>query len=561
MRQVRFALIILGIALLQTACGTSPALPAANIAAQQAPPLNLHWVDARTIWRYWAGSAPDANWQASGFDDSAWAQGTLPLGTDGAAQTRIAQDQTRTVYLRTRFNEGDPSAWRALTLLLDYEDGAAVYLNGQEIARVNLDPNAGFGDAATAAHDTPADTLDVTPALGAVRPGTNVLAVEVHPAAGSTSLQIAVQLIPTPQSDLAHLLAGPILGVIGTNTVTIRAESDIPAQAIVEFGISDGTISKQVYPAATNHTLMLSGLKPGAIYHYRLGLQTSAGINWSSYGQWTTNGGAGQSFRFAVWGDSRPSIGSAQPTVFGQLLDVLRSKGPLALAISVGDNVQLSRGPTDARTVRDRYLSLLTAIAPLAASAPFYSVVGNHDEPDCPPCLDGFRQYFALPQQNDQTYYSFDYGPAHFTVVNSRQDHGSAVRAISDDQWKWLQQDLAGSKQQYKFVFLHDSIYHEAKEEDPSFSATEQDRLHELFVKNQVTAVFMGHSHYYDYYERDGIAYVITGGGGSPLYGQFINPNWEKNEAMVVGITPDQVILDTYLPDGTTLDHRTLYPR
>jgi predicted phosphodiesterase len=246
------------------------------------------------------------------------------------------------------------------------------------------------------------------------------------------------------------------------------------------------------------------------------------------------------------------------PEVFPQLLSSLEKQMPLALAISVGDNVQLSKGPTDVQTVRDRYEGFLAAIAPLAHDLPFYSALGNHDEPDCAACLDAFRRYLPLPDQGHQTYYSFDYGPAHFVVLNSREGGGSIVHALSDAQFNWLQNDLVVTRQPVKFIFLHDSIFHVAKEEDQSFNQGEKDHLEKLFQDMHVTAVFAGHSHYYDYYERDGIAYVITGGAGSPLYEQYINSQWQRNEALVVDVNSARVSITALLPDGSTLDHRIL---
>ena len=45
-----------------------------------------------------------------------------------------------------------------------------------------------------------------------------------------------------------------------------------------------------------------------------------------------------------------------------------------------------------------------------------------------------------------------------------------------------------------------------------------RDTLHQLFVQQNVTCVFEGHEHLYNRQERDGVVYVITGGGGAPLY-------------------------------------------
>src|SRR5260370_8063699 len=39
-----------------------------------------------------------------------------------------------------------------------------------------------------------------------------------------------------------------------------------------------------------------------------------------------------------------------------------------------------------------------------------------------------------------------------------------------------------------------------------------------LFEKEHVTAGFFGHDHNYQHYLKNGVHYVITGGGGAPLY-------------------------------------------
>ena len=39
-----------------------------------------------------------------------------------------------------------------------------------------------------------------------------------------------------------------------------------------------------------------------------------------------------------------------------------------------------------------------------------------------------------------------------------------------------------------------------------------------LFEKYHVSAAFFGHDHNYQHYLKNGIHYVISGGGGAPLY-------------------------------------------
>ena len=45
----------------------------------------------------------------------------------------------------------------------------------------------------------------------------------------------------------------------------------------------------------------------------------------------------------------------------------------------------------------------------------------------------------------------------------------------------------------------------------------ERDDLHRLFLEKKVKAVFEADDHRYDRREKDGILYLISGGGGAPL--------------------------------------------
>ncbi|MGA3242867.1 MAG: hypothetical protein ABSG03_42035 [Bryobacteraceae bacterium] len=45
-----------------------------------------------------------------------------------------------------------------------------------------------------------------------------------------------------------------------------------------------------------------------------------------------------------------------------------------------------------------------------------------------------------------------------------------------------------------------------------------------LFEKYRVTAAFFGHDHNHQHYLKNDIHYVITGGGGAPLYDVAMPP-------------------------------------
>jgi hypothetical protein len=129
---------------------------------------------------------PAKGYRQPAYDDSKWKTGRAELGFGDDPETTIdggPRGRRRiTSYYRRAFDVADPSLLRDLMLHLKRDDGAIVYLNGREIHRVNLGAGAGPEAPASrsvdgAAEDTffPSDV-----AIEHLRPGRNVLAVELH---------------------------------------------------------------------------------------------------------------------------------------------------------------------------------------------------------------------------------------------------------------------------------------------------------------------------------------------------------------------------------------------
>jgi len=100
-----------------------------------------------TEWRYLDGeAAPADTWARIEFDDSKWKQGKAPLGYGkadlGTTLSFGGKEKKKhiTSYFRTTFKAGAKSELDVarLRLVLIYDDGAVVYLNGKEVARRNL---------------------------------------------------------------------------------------------------------------------------------------------------------------------------------------------------------------------------------------------------------------------------------------------------------------------------------------------------------------------------------------------------------------------------------------
>jgi hypothetical protein len=178
-----------------------------------APPL----VPAGAVWKYLDnGTNQGTAWRARTFADSSWRTGNAQLGYgDGGEATTVsyganANNKFVTTYFRNTFQVADPTAIGGLTLRLLRDDGAVVYLNGQEVARSNM-------PAGTVAYNTLASTAiggasesawhEFTVSPQVLVAGANALAVEVHQSAvTSTDISFDAQLIPTAVSATATLL-------------------------------------------------------------------------------------------------------------------------------------------------------------------------------------------------------------------------------------------------------------------------------------------------------------------------------------------------------------------
>src|SRR6185295_12527515 len=78
--------------------------------------------------------------------------GKAPLGYGDPVATTIPQAAPGTTYYRAKFRVDDLALIKTMELKLRADDGAVVWLNGEEIARRNMPTGAVF-------HPTPASAL------------------------------------------------------------------------------------------------------------------------------------------------------------------------------------------------------------------------------------------------------------------------------------------------------------------------------------------------------------------------------------------------------------------
>lgn len=194
-------------------------------------------VSSTATWKYREdGSSAGPQWMTPEFDDSTWKTGTGVIGYGTGDETTVlqapplGQDKPLTNYFRTTFDVADPAAIQDLAFAFSYDDGIAIYLNGQEVLRHNLALGADHTKPATRAFGSSLGHFEhasLDPKF--LKPGKNTLAVEVHQVSmWSADLRFALTL----SSNQVNRLAAEVENMESPNQVAaIRMLGDLEAGA------------------------------------------------------------------------------------------------------------------------------------------------------------------------------------------------------------------------------------------------------------------------------------------------------------------------------------------
>lgn len=150
-----------------------------------------------STWKYSdQGLDLGTNWSQPGFDDSGWSQGAGRLGygivgiTTTVGYGPSQSSKYITTYFRQEFVVPNNAIYTNLAVRLNLLPGAVVYLNGQELYRVNMPAGSiNYQTESTFVERQGGDDSNTyyptNVPVASLAPGTNVIAVEIHKASPS----------------------------------------------------------------------------------------------------------------------------------------------------------------------------------------------------------------------------------------------------------------------------------------------------------------------------------------------------------------------------------------
>jgi hypothetical protein len=314
----------------------------------------------------------------------------------------------------------------------------------------------------------------------------------------------------------------------GTESLLVRALSPLPS--IQAEAASDTEISVQlenVNPDFYAKNAEGSGITMEKIKVNTLRFKVALTANRTARiepAQPKDSGDSGQ-YQYVVLGDNRDGYDT-----FGQIIEQADGKDPV-FVIDNGDLV-FSGKPNQYRLF-DRAVS--------AVSTTLCTTLGNHDIRGS-----GRSTYTML---YGPAYYSFDFDGSHFVFLDSSRGW-SEKTAIPEEQYAWLEKDLAKAQGKKIFVISHipphdprsgttaNEIpnlvnevnsgkswleqkldnYFENKNMNHGFQdASEAERFESMMSAYHVDTVYLSHIHSYLEYTKGGVRYVISGGAGAEL--------------------------------------------
>ena len=272
--------------------------------------------------------------------------------------------------------------------------------------------------------------------------------------------------------------AATIVWIVQTDQVVLKAQ---------------GATDQRSAPALHAESVTLTGLKPGTAYDYTV--PGKEALN----GSFKTPPAAGQPFEFVVYGDNRTRHDVHRKVVAA----ILKNSQP-DFILQTGDMVENGTDTSLWPIFFDIERELLRKVA-------FFPSEGNHERN-----AHDYFDFFQVPP-----FYSFNWGNAHFSVINSDIANTAASDAGRQAFWKeqtaWLEEDLKKNQSaRFRFVAAHHppmTAVENRQGANPHMTA-----LIPLLEQMHVSAALFGHDHNYQHYLKNGIHYMITGGGGAPLY-------------------------------------------
>ena len=242
----------------------------------------------------------------------------------------------------------------------------------------------------------------------------------------------------------------------------------------------------RAYRKQYSHQVAVTDLEPGTVYRYRVGdAQKDLWSDWCSF----RTDDKDNRFSFLAIADVQAGKREKFLKAANTLRQAQRTLPQSEFTVNLGDYVN-----DNTNEEWDDFFDTFSFNNQTQTGVP---VAGNHDgnftnkfNTNC------FKNMFCLDQSVNRAlegvYYSFDYGNAHFTVLNTND-----MYPMSQAQKNWLVNDVTNSHAMWNILLMHRSLYSAGKNINKPDTVIQRNLLLPLIDALEIDLVLSGHDHMY----------------------------------------------------------------
>jgi calcineurin-like phosphoesterase family protein len=341
---------------------------------------------------------------------------------------------------------------------------------------------------------------------------------------------------------------GPYVTALSDRDATVRFELQTAGPATIEVTAQASADASTIGPSryesgevSAFHRVLVAGLEPATPYSFVV----RAGGAVVGEGRFVTapRPESNALLTFLVYGDDR-SDDAAHASVAHAMMAV-----PSDFLVNTGDMVADGASASNWQTFFDIEKPLLRDRALLPA-------IGNHELYD-DAAGTNFARYFGFLDDSGVTrpYGTVRFGNARFFFLNGMDDWSTG------EERQWLQRELSKAdgepRLSWRFVVVHQGPWSSGPH-GPNTQLVLAG-VPQLLASHKVDLLFAGHDHLYERGDAGILKYIVSGGGGAPLYRDFhVAPGTRKVEAthhfVEVSTRGDALQIVARRDDGSVLD-------
>ncbi|MCB9032297.1 MAG: metallophosphoesterase [Chitinophagales bacterium] len=350
-----------------------------------------------------------------------------------------------------------------------------------------------------------------------------------------------------------QIVRGPYLQSATPNSIKIMWRTDSATTSTINFGSTINNLSNIVTDTnlVTDHIVLIEGLSPKTKYYYAVSLNGNILAGNNEQHHFVTNPSSNDTSKVSFWVTGDFGAKNNDQISVKRWFQNYLVNNTVDAWLWLGDNTYDNGKDWE---YQQKVFSSDFGYDSIFRFLPFYPIPGNHDygsisrKPNPKNDAGPYYNIVEVPKNGEaggigsgtETYYSYDYGTAHFLALNSEPMpyvfyKPFSTELVNKDMYNFAIADLQASTKKFNIAYWHQPPYskgsHDSDDGWELFMKGMREEYLPILEENGIDLILNGHSHvyersflingHYNYsYYYDSTTMLIDGSSGNPDLGE-----------------------------------------